>query len=136
MQKRIPNKKETPINGQKLEDKQIDGEIPEQAIKREVKEELGIDIKDSQIKCINIFKDIEGKRFCYNYIFNVNYKIDEHVLQKEEVSEVKYFTIEELEKQEENNNPDFSFTKWKRKDFYKELNLLKENIKNNQNKRR
>lgn len=74
MQKRIPNKKETPINGQKLEDKQIDGEIPEQAIKREVKEELGIDIKDSQIKCINIFKDIEGKRFCYNYIFNVNYK--------------------------------------------------------------
>ena len=80
---------------------------------------------------MNIFKDVEGKRFGYNYIFNVNYKINEYVLQKEEVADVKYFTIEELEKQEENNNTDFSFTKWKREDFYKEMNLLKENIKNN-----
>ena len=126
-------KRGTQINGQKLEDKQIDGETPDQAIKREVKEELGIDNKDSQIKSINIFKDIEGKRFCYNYIFNVNFKIDEYVLQKEEVSEVKYFTIEELEKLKENNNTDFSFTKWKREDFYKEINLLKENIMQSKN---
>ena len=129
-------KKGTQINGQKLEDKQTNGETPDQAIKREVKEELGIDIKDSQIKCIDIFKDMEGKRFCYNYIFNVNYKINEYVLQKEEVAEVKYFTIEELEKQEENNNTDFSFTKWKKEDFYKEMNLLKENIENKKEKER
>lgn len=60
----------------------------------------------------------------------MNYKIDEYVLQKEEVADVRYFTIEELEEQEEKNSPDFTFTKWKKEDFYKEINLLKENIKN------
>ena len=79
---------------------------------------------------------MEGKRFCYNYIFNVNYKINEYVLQKEEVAEVKYFTIEELEKQEENNNTDFSFTKWEKEGFYKEMNLIRENIKNKKEKER
>ena len=126
MQMRSPNIKRNPNKWAKT-----GGQVADQAIKREVKEELGIDIKNSQMNCVNIFKDIDGKRFCYNYIFNVNYKIDEYVLQKEEVADVKYFTIEELEKQEENNNTDFSFTKWKREDFYKEMNLLKENIKNN-----
>ena len=54
----------------------------------------------------------------------VNYKIDEYKIQKEEVSEVKYFTIDELKEQEEKNNTDFTFTQWEKDDFYKEMNFL------------
>lgn len=78
---------------------QVDaGETAEEAIFREVKEELGIKIPKEQIKVVDIHKsDDENKRFSYNFIFLVNYKIDDYILQKEEVEEVKYVTIEDME---------------------------------------
>lgn len=129
MQKRAPNMKRNPNKWAKTGGQVDAGETPEQAIKREFKEELGIDIEDSQIKCIDIFKDTKGKRFCYDYIFKVNYKIDEYKIQKEEVAEVKYFTIDELKEQEEKNNTDFTFTQWGKDDFYKEMNFLKKELR-------
>lgn len=129
MQKRAPNMKRNPNKWAKTGGQVDAGETPEQAIKREFKEELGIDIEDSQIKCIDIFKDTKGKRFCYDYIFKVNYKIEEYKIQKEEVAEVKYFTIDELKEQEEKNNTDFTFTQWGKDDFYKEMNFLKKELR-------
>ena len=129
MQKRTPNMKRNPNKWAKTGGQVDAGETPEQAIKREVKEELGIDIEDSQIKCIDIFKDTKGKRFCYDYILKVNYKIDEYKIQKEEVAEVKYFTIDELKEQEEKNNTDFTFTQWEKDDFYKEMNFLNKELR-------
>ena len=49
----------------------------------------------------------------------------EVLLQKEEVAEVKYFTIEELEKAKKNNDINYTFCNWNEEDFEREINLLK-----------
>lgn len=38
-------------------------------------------------------------------------KLSEYIIQKDEVSEVKYFDLIELEKQIKNGNEEFAFTK-------------------------
>lgn len=98
----------------------------EEAIYREVKEELGIEIPREQIKVVDIHKDNDkNKRFGYNFIFVVNYKIQDYILQKEEVAEVKYVTIEEMELIKKKNDSNYTFCNWNDNDFYKEINLLK-----------
>ena len=46
-------------------------------------------------------------------------------MQKEEVSEVKYVTIEEMEIAKKNNDLNYTFCNWDEEDFYREMNLLK-----------
>ena len=106
---------------------QVDsGESVEQAIFREVKEELGIEIPQEQIKVVEIRKsDDKNKRFAYNFIFAVNYKIDEYTLQKDEVAEVKYVSIEDMENLKKNDDTNYTFCNWKENEFYNEINLLK-----------
>lgn len=67
----------------------------------------------------------ENKRFSYNFIFIVNYKIDDYILQKEEVADVKYVNIEEMELARKNNDLNYTFCNWSDNDFYREINLLK-----------
>lgn len=55
----------------------------------------------------------------------MNYKVGEYNLQKEEVAEVKYFTIEEMELAKKNNDPNYTFSKWDDESFYREMELLK-----------
>ena len=103
------------------------GETPEEAIQREVKEEVGILIPKEQIEIISIrkSKNPDNNFFIYNFIFTVNYKIEEYKLQNEEVSEVKYFTIEEIVQAKKSKNKDFVFSKWYDEDFYEEIDTLK-----------
>lgn len=85
------------------------GEFGRQALIREVKEELGIEVKDNEIKyligstSINNNGDIINKH--YNECYLITKKIDllKIKLQKEEVSEVKYFPKDELLNKIENN---------------------------------
>ncbi len=85
------------------------GEFGRQALIREAKEELGIEISDSDIKylvgstSINEQGDIINKHYNECYLITKNIDISDIKIQKEEVSEVKYFSKEELLKRIENN---------------------------------
>ena len=127
LQKRSANKRRNPSKWSKTGGQVDSGESVEDAILREVKEELGIEIPREQTKIVNIHKSNDkNKRFAYNFIFVVNYELDDYILQKEEVEEVKYVTIEEMESLKKNNDPNYTFCKWEDEDFYKEIQLLKD----------
>ena len=87
------------------------GEQPIQAALREIKEEIGLSVKKSNlsffkiIKHKTIFKKIKNNEFYYVYFLKIDKKINELKLQKEEVQKVKFISLKELEK-ELKNNPD------------------------------
>ena len=80
-----------------------------------------------QAKVVSIYKSTnpENRFFGYNYIFIIDYKIEDFVLQKEEVAEVKYFSIEQLEEIKQKNDPNYNFSAWGDEQFYNEMKLLK-----------
>ena len=72
---------------------------------RELKEELGIRIKENQLNFITIVKSIENHKnheFQYVYLLKCNNKIEDYTFEDEEVSEVKYVYFEKLENMVEN----------------------------------
>lgn len=85
------------------------GEFGRQALIREVKEELGIDINDDDIKylvgsiSINEQGDIFNKHYNECYLITKTIDISDINIQQEEVSEVKYFSKEELLKRISNH---------------------------------
>lgn len=85
------------------------GEFGRQALIRETKEELGIEINDNDIKylvgssSINIKDDIINKHYNECYLIIKKIDISDIKLQLEEVSEVKYFSKDELLKRINNN---------------------------------
>lgn len=103
------------------------GEKPSDAIKREVFEEVGLKAEDCEIIEGEIFKsnDELEQYYTYNYVFITNKKENEFIIQKEEVACVKYYTIEQLEQQKEENNPNFSLSRWSINDFKYQINILR-----------
>lgn len=87
----------------------IAGELGYQALIRECKEELGLEIKNDEIKYILSSISRYSKNTYINnhfdefYIVIKDIDINEVKLQKEEVEEVKYFTQEEILKRINNN---------------------------------
>lgn len=85
------------------------GEFGMQALIREVKEELGLDIKEDEIKYLvgstssNIKGKIKNNHFNECYIITKNIDISQLKLQEEEVSDVKWFTKQEILERIENN---------------------------------
>lgn len=104
------------------------GETVEQAIIREVEEEIGIHLDEEKLQLIDVFKSKEknNKYFAYDYFAIVEYKIEEYILQVEEVSEVKYYSIEEIEKLKNDNDENYTFSKWCNDDFNNKMRFLKE----------
>ena len=85
------------------------GEFGRQALIRECKEELGIEINDNDIKYIVGTTSVYNKNNYINnhydecYLITKNVKIEDLKLQKEEVSDAKYFSKEELLNRINNN---------------------------------
>ena len=84
---------------------------------RELNEELGItNLLAADLKFITTLKSsrvtdkIINNHFKYIYFHKTNKKLDELVLQKEEVEEVKYLSIKEVEDIIKNKNEDYLFS--------------------------
>lgn len=110
LQKRSANKKLWPNMWDVTVGGHVDsGEFGRQALIRETKEELGIEISDEDIKylvgstSINEQGDIINKHYNECYLITKNINVSNVVIQKEEVSDVKYFSREELIKRIDNN---------------------------------
>ena len=52
-----------------------------------------------------------NNHFVYMFFKNVKFKLEEYTIQKEELSEIKYVTLEELEKVVENKDSNYTFSK-------------------------
>lgn len=78
------------------------GEDPISAVKREVKEETGLDFTPTHVLGIYslVRKDIESERgipHAIKILFIGNYKESEHQHDKDEISEIRWFAPEEIE---------------------------------------
>ncbi|MBO5348274.1 MAG: NUDIX domain-containing protein [Clostridia bacterium] len=110
LQKRSSNKKLWPNMWDVTVGGHVDaGEFGRQALIREVKEELGIEINDDDIKylvgstSINKQGDIINKHYNECYLITKNIDISDIKIQIEEVSEVRYFSKKELLERISNN---------------------------------
>lgn len=74
----------------------VSGQTSEQGIYTEIKEELGLDLRNEKIK---LFKTIKTEDdFVDLYYIKANVNINNIVLQEEEVENVKWATTSEIEK--------------------------------------
>lgn len=113
-QKRSPNKKVNPNKWTRTGGHVDSGETPLIGIQRETEEEIGVRIPIEKIQLINIKKQPRenGSHFTYSYFAYVNYKIEEYMMQKEEVSDLKYITIEEMQEAYNKNDKNYTFSNW------------------------
>ena len=127
LQKRTLIKKSNPGRWSKTGGHVDSLETSDQAIKREVFEEIGLLLNDNDIKNVDVFKSVEPNNhyFSYGYIFLTDKKESEFELQKDEVSEVKYYSIEEIEQVRNQNNKDYVFCDWDEESFNNQIEILK-----------
>lgn len=81
-----------------------------QAIFNEAKEEIGIDLKNFELRPLMPFtrNDCKNSFFSYYYIV-ANIPLTQFKLQKEELDDVKYFDYETLKAEVKKGNKNFSF---------------------------
>lgn len=133
-QKRSENKKINPNKWTRTGGHVDSGETPLMGIQRETAEEVGVTIPNESFQLISIDKNEvylpENKRynrhFVYSYFTLVNYKIEDYTMQKEEVSDLKYISIEEMEEAKNMNDESYTFVKWDKEKFDKIILMLKQ----------
>lgn len=107
------------------------GEKPLEAVQREAKEEIGVIIPAENWELISIEKstkdDNSNHNYTYSFFTKVNYKIEDYSMQKEEVADLKYMTLEEMQEKRDNQDENYMFIYWN--DFDKILEILKEKRK-------
>lgn len=126
LQKRASIKSKNPNRWAKTGGHVGHGETPIDAAIREVGEEIGVKLNKTDFEFLSLYKSSQNTCFGYEYLIHTDKKIEEFVLQAEEVSEVKYFTIEEIEDIMNKKDKDFTFVDWEDEELYYKTKLLKE----------
>lgn len=80
---------------------------------RELKEEIGLDFNESDLKPIDIWRNEQENNNCfsYTYLVRTNKKIEDMIIQEEEVSELKFISIKELENRIKSEDREITFVK-------------------------
>lgn len=117
LEKRAPTKKQSPNKWALCAGHIEAGDIPENAIVREMKEEIGVDVSIDKLEFIkpavrNIkFNDnLYNRAFQYTYFWITDKKESEFTVQLEELTEVRYFDIEEVKNRVINKDKNFAFS--------------------------
>lgn len=71
------------------------GESSVEGMIEEIKEELGITVNENQLKLIDTLIQEDNRQIIDLYYLNIDYDIEDMILQKEEVEQVKWLTINE-----------------------------------------
>lgn len=131
IQKREATKKQAP-NKWGMTAGHVDaGENFQEAMVREIKEELGIEVPVEELRALATFKQpYESKTTTNNnytryYFYETNRKIEEYIICLEELSELKYISLEEMQEAVENKDQRCSYAQ---RDEMKEVIALLKNI--------
>lgn len=108
IQKRSSQKKLSPNVWAMTGGSVIKGETSIQTIEREALEELGVKLNIENLKLVNHYRT--GNVWLDVYLLKQDINIDDVIMQKEEVSEVKWATYEEIEQIYQNG--DFIEDRW------------------------
>ena len=128
LQRRSPNKKQNPNKLALCAGHVVDKETLDEALEKEAKEELGIDIKNYKIEKLITIKRTEPRNHCFSHHYYIckTIPIETFTIQKEELSEVLYMDYEHLKQLVKQNSDEVVF-KW---EFYEPVfNKLDEVIK-------
>ena len=107
------------------------GEDFEEAMIREIREELGIEVALEELTPLSTFKEAfenettTNNNYTRYYFYETNRKIEDYTICLEELSELKYITIEEMEEAVEKKDENCSYA---RRDEMKEVIKLLKNI--------
>ena len=99
------------------ENNELTGDIPENAIVREMKEEIGIDVSIDELEFIKpAIRDIKfndhlyNRAFQYTYFWKTDKKESEFVIQEEELTEVKFFEVQEIKDKVKSKDKEIAFS--------------------------
>lgn len=132
IQKRAATKKQAPNKWGMTAGHVKAGENFEEAMVREIKEELGIEVLVEDLKPLAIFKEpyesktTTNKNYTKYYFYSTNRKIEDYTICLEELSELKYITLEEMQEAVEKRDENCSYA---RRNEMKEVIALLKNIK-------
>lgn len=131
IQKRAATKKQAP-NKWGMTAGHVDaGEDFEEAMIREIREELGIEVALEELTPLATFKEAfenettTNNNYTRYYFYATNRKIEDYTICLEELSELKYITIEEMEEAVEKKDENCSYA---RRGEMKEVIKLLKNI--------
>ena len=131
-QKRSSNKDDNPNKWGKTGGHIEAGEEPISAIQREIFEEIGIKVEEAELELLSIDKNVyysrKNKKFHkyygYTYFTVLDLELCKCKIQKEELTNLRYISIEEMERIRKENNENYTFTNWK--NFDEIIEYLKE----------
>ena len=131
LQKRSANRGKNPNKWSRTGGHVLIKENPLDALIREIKEELGITVNKRDIEFVKVYKSKEDNNhyFGYEYIVRIDAKLEDFQIQKEELSAVKYISLEALETLYEAKDPNYIFSSWLPSDFYEHMDNIKNYIK-------
>lgn len=117
IQKRAATKKQAP-NKWGMTAGHVDaGEDFEEAMIREIREELGIEVALEELTPLATFKEAfenettTNNNYTRYYFYETNRKIEDYTICLEELSELKYITIEEMEEAVEKKDENCSYAR-------------------------